>query len=352
MQPSSPEPIGEKPRRSGLLVTVAVAVLSGIALVGLLIIVFKPKTQESQSVKREEVAVSETQDTQAADTTGAVPATALRLDATKSYGAKYADGLLPVGDDKYTTVSAEKGKVFICRKNFVPAGQAGAQTRGPWFVGTDTWDINKKAAVRGSVKWVQKLSSTVQGDKRVITTNDLPDHITGEFPVSNSDPAAKYDRNPNQIQEQDYTYTLSAAPAYGEPQCMGGEVGVMLTGVALFNAFDAGGRDAGAWEVQDACEGHPQGDGEYHYHTLSSCINDVSVRTVIGFALDGFPITGPSIGPDNYLTSSDLDECHGITSTIMLDGKEQESYHYVMTMDFPYSASCFRSAAANPPNRH
>ena len=74
---------------------------------------------------------------------------------------------------------------------------------------------------------------------------------------------------------------------------MGGEVGVMTTGVALFNAFDAGGRDAGAWEVQDGCDGHPQISHEYHYHTLSKCISDTSVSTVIGFALDGFPDHGP-----------------------------------------------------------
>lgn len=133
---------------------------------------------------------------------------------------------------------------------------------------------------------------------------------------------------------------------------MGGEVGVMLTGVALFNAFDAGGRDAGAWEIQDACEGHPQGSGLYHYHTLSSCIKDVSVSTVVGFALDGFPITGPKVGDKNYLTTSDLDECHGIVSEVTLDGKKTTTYHYVMTQDFPYSASCFRSKAIQSPGQH
>ncbi len=67
----------------------------------------------------------------------------------------------------------------------------------------------------------------------------------------------------------------------------------MITGVALFNAFDAGDRDAGAWEVQDGCEGHPQMSGEYHYHTLRAASTTCRVSTVIGFALDGFPITGP-----------------------------------------------------------
>ena len=125
----------------------------------------------------------------------------------------------------------------------------------------------------------------------------------------------------------------------------------MLTGAALFDGFDAGGRDAGAWEVQDSCDGHPQNKGEYHYHTLSRCITDQSVKTVLGFALDGIPITGPKVGENNILTTSNLDECHGITSQIVLDGKNVTMYHYVMTQDFPYSVSCFRSQAIQPPGR-
>ncbi len=167
-----------------------------------------------------------------------------------------------------------------------------------------------------------------------------------------SDPAYQYDRNPNSIAPQSLTYTLNAEPTVASStSCVSGEVGVMMTGVALFDAFDAGGRDAGAWEVQDGCNGHPQITSEYHYHTLSSCIQDTSAGTVIGFALDGFPITGPKVGDDNILTTSDLDECHGITSTITLDGKQVETYHYVMTQDFPYSASCFRATATRPPGQ-
>ena len=74
------------------------------------------------------------------------------------------------------------------------------------------------------------------------------------------------------------------------------------------------------------------------------------MSTVIGFALDGFPITGPKVGRRTTSSRpSDLDVCHGITSTITLDGEKVETYHYVMTQDFPYSASCFRSTAAQPP---
>ena len=35
---------------------------------------------------------------------------------------------------------------------------------------------------------------------------------------------------------------------------------------------NAGNRDAVAWEVQDACNGHPQSSGVYHYHSLPSCL--------------------------------------------------------------------------------
>ena len=278
--------------------------------------------------------------------------TDLKLDPGHDYGNKYANGVLPVGDSKFVTDAAKKGSVYLCR---APQGQAGgAGSRGPWFTNNNTeYDINKKIAVEGNVTWDASYSETVSGGSRVITTNDLPrDHTTGVFPVQPSDPAYQYDRNPNQIAAQSLTYTLSAEPKLeSQPACLGGEVGVMLTGVALFDAFDAGGRDAGAWEVQDGCNGHPQISSEYHYHTLSSCIQDTNVDTVIGFALDGLPITGPKVGDNNILTTSDLDECHGITSTITLDGQQVETYHYVMTQDFPYSASCFRATATQPPGQ-
>jgi hypothetical protein len=281
---------------------------------------------------------------------GTTRTTDLKLDPGKNYGNKYANGILPVGDNKYVTDAPKKGSVYLCR---APQGGAGgAQERGPWFLDNGTeYDINKKVAVAGDVKWDASYSETMDGGNRVITTNDLPrDHGTGVFPVQPSDPAYEYDRNPNQIQAHSLTYTLPAEPTVAaRPSCVSGEVGVMMTGVALFDAFDAGGRDAGAWEVQDGCNGHPQMTSEYHYHTLSSCIHDASVDTVIGFALDGFPITGPKVGDNNILTTSDLDECHGITSTITLDGRQVETYHYVMTQDFPYSASCFRAPATRPP---
>lgn len=291
--------------------------------------------------------------TSVSQTTDSEGVEALQLDPNKDYGNKYADGILPVGDQKYSATEAKKGYVYACDSYSQTLGNdeaAGAQTRGPWFVNDNTeYDINQKVSVQGSVSWEGSFTNTLSGGYRMITSNDLPSsHTTGTFPVSSSDPAYTYDRNPNTISAQSLSYQLAANPTYGTPQCMSGQVGIMLTGIAIFNSFDAGGRDAGAWETQDNCQGHPQEAGEYHYHTLSSCIDDVSVSKVIGFALDGFPITGPKVGDNNFLTTDDLDECHGIVSDITLDDQTVKMYHYVMTQDFPYSVSCFRSTPITP----
>lgn len=295
-------------------------------------------------------ATSSTSPTAATSSTTTAPAL-LALDPGHSYGDRYAAGILPVGDGAYVTDGPRAGRVYLCRAGG-PPNAGGAQVRGPWFSADGTtYDVARKVHVQGSVHWGSTYTMTVDATTRTITTNDLPrDHPTGVFPVAADDPASRVDRNPNTIRAQSVTYRLPVSPVIdAAPHCIGGQVGVMTTGVELFDAFDALLRDAGAWEVQDGCEGHPEITGSYHYHSLSSCITDTSVRTVIGFALDGLPITGPTLGPGNVLTTADLDECHGITSVVDLDGTEVRTYHYVMTQDFPYSVACFRAAPTRPP---
>lgn len=253
----------------------------------------------------------------------------------------YLDGQVPLGDFKYSTTVAKKGSVFLCNARY---DNPGSSVNGPW-IKNETWNYLQKIDISGSVTWAQaKFSNAVSGDTRTITTNALPlTHTTGVFPVARRDAAAAYDPNPNTISAQSITSVLPANPVYSPtPYCMGGEVGIMLSGVPLFNAFDAGLRDAPAHELQDSCDGHPQGAGEYHYHSLSSCFKDTGVETVLGYAYDGFPITGGKVAEGKFLTTDDLDECHGITSDVVIDGKKKSTYHYVMTVDFPYSAGCFR----------
>lgn len=279
----------------------------------------------------------------------------LQLDPKKNYGNKYADGNLPVGDGKYVTNAAKKGYVYTCSayaQSFT-ANTTPGTTRGPWFADNNSrYKITEKEKIQGNLAGRGTFTSTVSGTSRTIATNNLPlGHTTGTFPIARTDPAYAYDHNPAKLIAQAYTYSLPAKPISSTPQCINTEqIGVMLTGVALYTAFDTGGRDANAWEMFDECGGHPNAAGEYHYHRLSNCATDTNVHTVVGFALDGFPITGPQVAPDNILTSEDLDECHGITSQVTLDGRSVTTYHYVMTQDFPYSVSCFRGKPIAPPS--
>lgn len=253
---------------------------------------------------------------------------------------------LPLGDGKYVTNGPKKGYVYLCNTG---QGGGGAQVVGSWIQGT-TWNPGEKLKVQGAVEWPSaSYRMTVSGTKRTITTNDLPlDHTTGVFPIQKTDPAYQIDRNPSAITAQDYTFSLPAAPvADTEPNCIYGMVGIMNNGVLLFDAFDAEYRDALAHEVQDSNDGHPNNSG-YHKHGFITAIKDMNVRDVVGFAFDGFPITGPKLPNGNYLTTADLDECHGMEGEVVLDGKKQTIYHYVLTQDFPYSVGCFKGRSYEP----
>ena len=251
---------------------------------------------------------------------------------------------LPLGDNRYAT-APRKGYVFACNTEFGGGGAFGA---GPWIdASAGTWDLTRKIAVQGSVAWPSRFATRLTRRSRSLSGNGLPPHRTGTFPVQASDPAYAIDRNPNSIR----SYTLRAAlprnPRLRSGRtCAGGTVGVMRSGVPLYSAFDAGGRDAVAREVQDACDAHPQMSGQYHYHSLSRCLSDTrSARShsrLMGWALDGFGIYGLRGAGGAVLSSARLDSCHGHTHRIRWNGSRRRMFHYHATLDFPYTVSCFR----------
>ncbi len=239
----------------------------------------------------------------------------------------------------------QRGYVWSCMAQF---NGGGAQAAGPWLNGDGTWDLTRKLTVDGAVEWPHEFTLTVEGGKRVFQSNDLPDHVTGIFPISPGDDAYQVDRNPNAIRSQSVRLELPAEPALApQPSCIGGEVGIMLSGVLIFNSFDAEGRDAPANEVQDSCQGHPQQAGLYHYHSLSGCITDTSAghSALMGYAFDGFGIYGYYGEDGAELANADLDECHGHTHAIEWDGRIVEMYHYHATHEFPYVLGCFRGTS-------
>ncbi len=256
---------------------------------------------------------------------------------------------LPIGTDHVSTTGAAVGDLFACDAGNPNGG--GAFAVGPWIdEAAGTWDRTEKIAVQGEVSWPMAVyDEAVDGTERTITSNGLPvDMITGTFPVAADDPAYDYDRNPNIIAETALPISLPVAPTVADtPTCLSkGVIGVLRNGVAVFAPVDERNRDAVAYETQDECDGHPQQSSTYHYHDVPSCVLDASTgpSTVVGFAYDGFPIVVERDAAGDLPTNADLDECHGRTSPILLDGEVVETYHYSATYEFPYFMGCFRGA--------
>ena len=254
---------------------------------------------------------------------------------------------LPVGTKVSTSPAV--GSVYACQTTF---NGGGAFTTGPWMKSDGTYDLTAKPVVDGEVTWTSKLEVTLQGMSRVFTGNGLPYHTTGTYPLASSDDAYQYDRNPNRIQEQTLSITVPATPSVASSAtCLnGGTIGILDTGSVFFDALDAAGRDAVAYEIQDACAGHPERTGQYHYHSLSPCVvgnDDTSAHSPrVGYAIDGFGIYGPRGEGGAVLATSDLDECHGHTHEIEWDGQTVSLYHYHATWSYPYTLGCFRGTPA------
>jgi len=249
---------------------------------------------------------------------------------------------LPVGDGRRATEPAA-GAVWSCASTF---GGGGAQASGAWLRDDGTFDLTVKPVVQGAVDWPHELTVELLDGRRRIRGNDLPAHPTGHFPIAPTDPAFAFDRNPNAIRAQRLDLDLPAVPSHaGRPSCLPlGPIGVLLSGAYVFNALDARGKDALAHEIQDACQGHPERSGAYHYHTLSPCLADEPTvhSPLFGYALDGFGLFGHHGEDGADLTNADLDPCHGHTHTVLWDGEPIAIYHYHATHEYPYTMGCFQ----------
>lgn len=170
----------------------------------------------------------------------------------------------------------------------------------------------------------------------IIRSQGYPNHPTAIFPNSG---------NPNTIRVQDFTFRLPLVPKKSGviTRLPMGPVGMALNGVVFFNPFEMAGLNAveGYDEVWlDACCGHPQQTGVYHYHKYPTCVKSPFKDTgaghspIIGFAFDGFPVYGPyeSEGTRAMELTNEraLDACNGHED-------EQRGYHYHVTPNrFPY----------------
>lgn len=251
---------------------------------------------------------------------------------------------LPLGDGKLSN-APKVGWIWPCR---IDKDAGGSDRDGPWInKAAGTYNLNTKAVVPGEVMWPYVFQTRVENNLRIFSTNDYPSHPTGTYPIPSTSEAYQYDRNPNKISKQSMLLQLPANPVLAaQATCTPGAVGILLSGSVLFNALDAPGRDAVAHETQDACQGHPQVSGVYHYHSISACVDKKREpdghSSLIGYMVDGFGLYGHYGEKGKLLTSQDLDECHGHTHVVNWDGKPTNMYHYHATWDFPYTAGCMR----------
>ena len=141
-----------------------------------------------------------------------------------------------------------------------------------------------------------------------------------------------------------------------------GAIGFMISGIALFNAYEATSAVALADNASytftdstgtmqtasflDTCAAHSNGS-TWHYHGNPSCVTSlVDTSTgpshLIGWALDGYPIYGGRDMNGAVITTSQLDACNGITS--VTPELSTASYHYVLPIGVTTaqsSISCF-----------
>jgi hypothetical protein len=261
---------------------------------------------------------------------------------TPGNGAPVVDlSRLPLGDGRVSEL-AEIGAVYSCDPVPATAGEP-----RPWFNGDGTWDFTIKPVIAGEVLWEADSRIVLAQDVRRIVTNSLPAHPTGEFPVSPEDPAFEVDPNPHSIASRDIQVEVPVLPrVLVEPKCLSpGLIGVLLSGAPLYGPLDEQGRDAMAYPLLDACEGNVHQNGVYHYHAVSTCVDDEwrgGHSRLVGYALDGFGIYGHYDVDGTVLTNDDLDPCHGHTHEIEWDGEPRVMYHYHATWEYPYVVGCFR----------
>ena len=227
-----------------------------------------------------------------------------------------------------------------------------------------------------------KTVVTLDVENRIMVTNALPNHETGEFPRKG---------NPNTISAQKKTYKIPLKPVFtGQPK-WAREPGIALNGVkfepetAEMVICDSG-ENFKVEAVQDLINlgldfnnAHVQPTGEYHYHGISEALVEAfdtgEDLVLLGFAKDGFPMyysksgaykPSYSIIDDTYSAtdctysnpkqnldvplegdkfdgtfvsdwefvkgSGDLDECNGIYVN--------DTYMYIVTDGYPYVGRC------------
>jgi hypothetical protein len=184
----------------------------------------------------------------------------------------------------------------------------------------------------------------VEGNYVVIKSNALPDHKSpyyqgtqwsAKFEAYNGT-NPNYMTNPNRIAQASLTFKIPLNPAVATNHASTpmGPIGVSLNGVPFFNQYAAGGSPlTGEINSFDQYYGHPQQQGQYHYHAEPYYLTTTKGKdALLGFLLDGFPVYGP-LEKGATITNAQLDAYHG---------------HSAATPDFPGGIYHYHITSADP----
>ena len=208
-----------------------------------------------------------------------------------------------------------------------------------------------KTTVAANVPDVYKKlygASSITSDGTFITikSNGLPDHKSAYYATNNTlyesfsgatFGANTFNKNPNSIVAQNYTFKIPLNPAVNVAHASTpmGPIGVAINGVPLYNQY-AGGGAALSMEIVsfDQGYGHPDQGSRYHYHVEPIKLTLAKGSdALMGFLLDGFPVYGPKEN-GTIVATSGLDAYHGHTSVTA--DYPAGIYHYHFSTDAPY----------------
>jgi len=267
-----------------------------------------------------------------------------------------------------------RGQLDMCGLSFLGGNTPPPvqQVAVPWRTG-NILNVAKiqEVAVPGKVKVAHSFKVTTTTTTRHFKGNGMPPWPIGKFPIPTNSVAYGYYHplpglppyvTADQIPAKPYNLDVSVPrhpKANAKPTCIPSlSMGVALDGI-MWHAELAGANattwvDPNAALPTDSCFGHPW-NTQYHVHGFSwKCLTQKSepgskASPLYGYAWDGFGIYGPRDAKGKWITNKQLDECHGMTSTVMFDGKMQKIYHYVLNNEYPYSIGCFRGTPAKLP---
>ena len=297
-----------------------------------------------------------TSDASAADeSSGTAAAEAGTVDVT----SLFADGAL-TSEPATVDCTLENGSSTTCYQLEVASLASNVDTDGPYCPATTSdvggiwvWDGDEPGLYALDSDFWQLMSS--QGYEFA----DSDGHITITDPAEG---AASSSTTANSCLEAtpDGTYHLqvlipTSPETLDTPTDLStiSQVGLALDGVTIFGDAPSVA-DRGGLPALDACGGHIDPSGYYHWHfgaeSIQSnldeagadvaCSVEQDLEALVGFAYDGYGIYGPEEDRD---IPTDLDDCSGHVSTTTEFG---ETYHYHLTYDSPNLPACRVGATA------